>query len=88
MNSRLGNILYGAGLVGVAISLFYVVDAIWVHQSGGSLLPISGRYMSREDMLAAIATGVMLALLSAGAGEVARYYVNKLAEKQPDPDQE
>ncbi len=68
--------------------MFYVVDTIWVHRAGGSLLPISGRYMSREDMLAAIAIGVTLALLSGGAGGVARYYVNKLAEKQPDPDQE
>ena len=86
MNTRLGNILYGAGLVGAVISLFYVVDAVWVHEAGGSLLPISGRYMSREDMLAAIAIGVVLALLSGGAGGVARYYVNKLAEKQPDSD--
>ena len=61
MNTRLGNILYRAGLVGAALSLLYVVDAIWVHESGKSLLPISGRFMSREDMFAAIAIGVVLA---------------------------
>ena len=86
MNTRFGNILFGAGLVGAALSLFYAIDAVWVHEGGGSLLPISGRYMSREDMLAAIAIGAVLALLSGGDGGVARYYVNKLAEKQPDPD--
>ena len=85
MNTHCGNILYGAGLVGAAISLFYTVDAIWVHESGRSLLSVSGRFMSREDMLTAMAIGVTLALLSGGAGGVARYYVNKLAEKQPDP---
>ena len=81
MAARLGNILYRAGLVGAALSLLYVVDAIWVHESGKSLLPISGRFMSREDMFAAIAIGVVLALLSWGTGTAARYYVNKLAEK-------
>ncbi len=86
MNALRGNILYGAGLVGAAISLFYAVDVVWVHESGKSLLPISGRFMSREDMFAAIAFGVTLALLSGGAGEIARYYVKKLANKQPDPD--
>lgn len=86
MNTRFGNILFGAGLVGAAISLFYAVDAVWVGRGAGSLLPISGRYMSREEMLAAIAIGVLLALLSAGAGGVARYFVNKSAEKQPNPD--
>ncbi len=86
MNALRGNILYGAGLVGAAISLFYAVDAIWVHESGRSLLPISGRFVSREDMLTAIAIGIVLALLSWGVGGVARYYVNKLADKQPDPD--
>ncbi len=86
MNTRLGNILYRAGLVGAALSLLYAVDAIWVHESGRSLLPISGRFVSREDMLTAIAIGIVLALLSWGVGGVARYYVNKLADKQPDPD--
>ena len=81
MNTHCGNILYGAGLVGAAISLFYTVDAIWVHESGRSLLSVSGRFMSREDMLAAIAIGIVSALMSWGAGTAARYYVNKLAEK-------
>jgi hypothetical protein len=86
MKTLLGNILYGAGLVGAALSLLYAIDAIWVHQSGRSLLRISGRFVSREDMLTAIAIGIVLALLSWGVGGVARYYVNKLADKQPDPD--
>ena len=81
MNTRLGNILYRAGLVGAALSLLYVVDAVWVHESGRSLLPISGRFMSREDMFAAIAIGIVLALVSWGTGTAARYYVNKLAEQ-------
>ena len=81
MNTRLGNILYRAGLVGGALSLLYAVDAVLVHESGRSLLPISGRFMSREDMFAAIAIGVVLALLSWGTGTAARYYVDKLAEK-------
>ena len=37
--------------------------------------------MSREDMFAAIAIGIVLALVSWGTGTAARYYVNKLAEK-------
>ena len=81
MKTLLGNILYGAGLVGAAISLLYAIDALWVHVSGRSLLAISGRFVSREDMLAALTIGVVLALLSWGAGMAARYYVNKLAEK-------
>ena len=74
-------ILYRAGLVGAALSLLYAVDVIWVHASGRSLLPIPGRFVSREGMLTAIAIGLMLALLSWGTGTAARYLVNKLAEK-------
>ena len=81
MNTRLGNILYRAGLVGAAISILYSIDTIWVHESGKSFLPISGRFVSREDMLATVGIGVALTLLSWGAGTAARYYVNKLAEK-------
>ena len=80
MAALLGNILYRAGMVGAALSLLYAVDAIWVHASGRSLLPIPGRFVSREDMFAAIAIGVVLALLSWGTGTAARRYVNKLAE--------
>ena len=82
MNTRLGNILNWVGLAGAAISIFYVVDAIWVFETGRSLLPISGRFLSRQDMLTAIATGTALALLSGGAGAAARYFVNKSAEKR------
>jgi len=81
MKTRLGNTLYRAGLIGVAISLFYAVDAIWLHENGRSLLPIFGRYFSRGDMLYTIEIGVVLALLSWGTGTAARYYVNKLAER-------
>ena len=82
MSTRLGNILYGAGLVGVAISILYSIDAIWVHASGQSLLPISGRFVSREEMLVAIGIGITLTLLFWGAGAAARYYVNKSAENR------
>ena len=82
MNTRSGNILYGAGLVGAAISSLYSVDAIWVHSSGQSLLPISGRFMSREDMLTAIGIGLVAALVCWGAGSLARHLVNRSAAKQ------
>ena len=82
MNTRLGNILYGAGLVGAATSIIFSVDAIWVHGSGKSLLPIHGRFISREDMLATVAIGIVLTLLSWGAGTTARYTLNKSAEKR------
>ncbi len=76
---RLGNILYGAGLIGAAISILYSIDAVWVHESGKSLLSMSGRFVSREDMLAAIGIGVALTLLSWGAGAAARYFVNNIS---------
>ena len=79
MNTRLGNILYGAGLIGAAISILYSIDAVWVHESGKSLLSMSGRFVSREDMLAAIGIGVALTLLSWGAGAAARYFVNNIS---------
>ena len=41
---------------------------------------MSGRFVSREEMLAAIGIGVALTLLSWGAGAAARYFVNKSAE--------
>ena len=81
MKTLLGNILYRAGLVGAALSLLYAIDAIWSDQIGRSLLPIFGYFMPREDVLYTIEIGIVLALLSWGAGTAARYYVNKLAEK-------
>jgi hypothetical protein len=89
MNTRLGTILYGIGLAGAALSLLYATDAIFVHSSGKSLLPIPGRYISREDMLVAISIGIALALLFWGAGAAARYFINKSAATQaarPEPD--
>lgn len=86
MKTRLGNNLYNAGMAGAALSLLYSIDAIWVHNSGQSLLPIPGRFVSREDMLIAIATGVALALVSWGAGGAARYLLNRSAQKQTGAD--
>lgn len=82
MNTRLGNTLYGIGLAGAAIAIVFAVDAIWVHASGKSLLPIRGRFVSREDMLASVGIAVVVALACWGAGAAARYLVNKSAEKK------
>ena len=82
MDTRLGNILYGVGLFGAALSLVYAVDAIWVHGSGKSLLPITGRFVSREDMLATVGISIVVAILCWGAGAAARHLVNKSAEKR------
>lgn len=86
MNTRLGNILYKIGMAGAALSLLYSIDAIWVHGSGRSLLPISKNYVSREEMLIAIAIGIILALLSWGAGAAARRFLNQLAKKRARAD--
>jgi hypothetical protein len=80
--SRLGSILYGAGLFGAAICVLFLFDAISVHQSGESLLPISGRFLTRQDMVVTIAVAAVLALLSWRAGVAARNYVNRSAEKR------
>ena len=77
MNTRVGKILYGAGLAAAAICVFYAMDAMWVYGSGKSLLPISGRFISREEIFATVAISVVLALLSWGAGTAARYFSNK-----------
>jgi hypothetical protein len=82
LTTRLGSILYLVGLAGAAISIFYAVDAVWVFESGKSLLPISGRFLSLEEMLITIAIAIVLALMSWGAGVVARDFVNKFAEKR------
>ena len=80
MKTRLGNTLYRAGLIGAVISLFYIVDAIWMHENGGSLLPIFGRFLPHENLLYSIEFGIVLALLSWGAGTAVRFYVNMSAE--------
>ena len=82
MKYRLGNFLYGAGLVGAAICLLYAVDAVWVHESGRSLLGITGRFKSQEDVTAAIIISIVLAAVSAGIGTSARSYVNKSAARR------
>ena len=81
MHKRLGNILFLAGLVGAALSMLYAVDVIWVHESGRSLLPISGRFVTRGNMLDAVGIGFVLALVFLGAGTAARYILNTSAEK-------
>lgn len=86
MKTRLGKIFYNIGLAGAALSLLYSIDAIYVHESGLSLLPISGRHVSRDEMLVAIAISITLALLSWGAGGAARYFVNKSAKQQASAD--
>ncbi len=83
MNTRLGNILYWAGITGAAISILYIIDVIWVHENGRSLLPVPARFVSREEMLINVGIGVVLALAFWGAGSAARYIVHKAAEKRP-----
>ena len=75
MNSRLGNILYLAGLVGAGICVLFAVDAILINQNGRSFLPITGRFISGREMISAIAIGATLALLSWRAGVAARSFV-------------
>ena len=77
LNSRVGNILYGAGLVAAVLCVFYAIDAIWVYQSGKSLLPISGRFISREEIFATVAISVVVAVLSWRAGSAARAYLSQ-----------
>lgn len=82
MKTNLGNILYGAGLFGAAICALFIIDAILVRQSGASLLPISGRFMSRQEMVVTILVASVLALLSWRIGVAARIHVNRSAEKR------
>ena len=86
MNTRLGTNLYRVGLVGAAISILYTMDVVWVHTSGSSILPISGRFVSREDMVATVAIGVTATLLFWGGGAAARYLVDKSAETRAAAD--
>lgn len=80
MDTRLGSNLYRAGLAGAATSIIYTINVIWMSEAGSSFLPITERYVSREEMLATVAVGVALTLLFWGAGAAARYFVNKAAE--------
>ena len=82
VNTRLGNFLYGVGLTAAAIVILYTVDVIWVHGSGSSLLPISGRFVSREEMLITSVVGFTVTLLLWGAGALVRNIVNKAAESE------
>ncbi len=62
--------------------IFYAVDVMWVYESGKSLLPISGRFISLEEMLIAVAVSVVLAAVSWRIGKAARDFVNKSPEKR------
>lgn len=91
MNTRFGNFLYGVGLTAACIVILYTIDVIWVHARGTSLLPISGRFVSREDMLITSVIGFAVTLMLWGAGAAARNIVNKSVEsraaaKQPRHD--
>ncbi len=85
MKTRFGDVLFWTGVIGAAICMLYAVDTIWIHQTGRSILQISGGFRSFEDMLAAVAIGVVLAVLFWGAGVAARSHVNKSAEKRSGP---
>ncbi len=80
MKTRFGDVLFWTGVIGAAICMLYAVDTIWIHQTGRSILQISGGFQSREDMLTAVAIGIVLACLFGGAGVAARSHVNKSAE--------
>ena len=86
MNSRLGIILYLAGVIGAGICILLAVDSILIYQSGNSFLLISGRFVSRGEMISVIAIGATLALLSWRAGVAARSFVIKSAEKRATRD--
>ena len=74
--------MFWIGLIGAAICILYALDTIWVYESGRSLLQISGRFVSREDMLLAVVIGVVLAVLSLGTGVAAQSFLNKSAEER------
>ncbi|NKB47829.1 MAG: hypothetical protein GKS02_00545 [Alphaproteobacteria bacterium] len=80
--TRLGEGLYWAGFGGVALCVLFVIDAVLVHQSGSSFVPIEGRFVSRENIFLIIPIGILLALLSWRGGVAARIHVNNAAEKK------
>lgn len=86
MNARLGNILYRAGLAGAAMGVFYAVNVIWAHHTGQALVSLSKHYVSREEMLAGVSTGVVAALLCWGAGVGTRYLLSRPA-KEPNTEE-
>ncbi len=83
LNARLGNILYWAGLAGAAISIFYAVDAVWVYESGRSLLLVSGRFVSLQELLTTIGISVVMAFVSWRVGKAARDFINKSPTGRP-----
>jgi len=86
VNARLGTILYRAGLIGAAISVFYTVNVIWAHQTGSALVSLTRRYVSREDMLSGVMTGIIAALLCWSAGAAARAVIRRWVEKRGTAD--
>ncbi len=85
MNSRLGIILYLAGVIGAGVCILFAVDSILIYQSGNSFLLISGRFVSRGEMISAIAIGATLALLSWRAGVAARFSCHQIGRKAGRP---
>ena len=82
MHARLGSIMYWAGIVGAVFSLLHGVDTIWVHQSGTSLIGISGKFVSRPEMLLALVLSFVVAGLFFAAGWSARAYLTELAARK------
>ena len=82
MHTRLGHVVFWAAQSAAAFCILYVLDAVLIYKDGTSFLPISGRYVSGEDLAAAIIVGLVLAMIFSRAGVGARSYVNKRAEKR------
>jgi len=82
MNTRLGIIMFWTGLIGAAMCILYTVDAVFVYESGKSILYSSAHFASREDMLLAVIVGVVLALFFPSIGATAQSFVNKSAEER------
>ena len=85
MRMRFGDILYYVGLIGAAVSLLFAIDSVWVHQSGRSLIPIDGRFVSRDDMVTNIGIGIVAALVFWALGSLARSALRRDSVKQPQP---
>jgi hypothetical protein len=81
MSIFFGNFMYGFGLIGAMGSLLYAVNTIWIFKSGESILRTSGRYVSYEEMLAAVGISIALIMLSAGLCLAARSFLNKASEE-------
>ncbi len=82
MKGRFANVAYRAGLVGAAISIIYTINTVWTYETGQSLLLGSGRYISREEMLASVSASIALTLLSWGGGAAVQHFLINHTEKR------